>query len=552
MKRQISIGNEDFKDIIENNYLYVDKTDFISEWWNNADKVTLITRPRRFGKTLTLSMIETFFSIEYKDNKNIFKNLKVYFDEEIINLQGTYPVIRLSLNGTEADNYNTARENICGVIKKLYLNFRKEINNVLDENELELIKPIYSYMDDALASDAISILMLVLYRYYNKKVIVLIDEYDYPMQKAYECGYWEKLVGFLRNILTKTLKSNKYLERGLLTGITLVSKESIFSGLNNIEVNNILDKKYATSFGFTDMEVNSLLQEYNLYNKKQEVISYYNGFKFGNVDIYNPWSILKFLNKGEIGNYWINTSGNVLISNLLKYSSNKLKFNFEKLLNGDVVKTKLDLNIVYTDLTNSEISIYSLFVLSGYLKVIKVLSLEDSLYEIAITNIESLNQFKTLIQDWFKGDSLELYTTFIDALVDGNVELMNLCLSNLLLNLPSYLDMDFTESEKFYHVFILGLVSNLNNLYYIKSNRESGYGRYDLIMEPKTRDRNAIILEFKVCDSINSLEKSAKEAINQINRQKYDSDLMERGFNIINIKKYGLAFYKKNVKIISG
>mgnify|MGYP003304689830 CR=1 FL=1 len=547
-KRTVSIGNENFADIIRNNDLYVDKTDFIKSWWEARTKVTLITRPRRFGKTLALSMIECFFSNEYVNQQDMFKNLSIYNDDSFMSLQGSYPVIRLSLNGTDSDNYETTREFICQKIRKLYYKFDKELGNRLDGTDRLCFEAVYATMTDVVASDAISTLMFILYKYYNKPVIVLIDEYDYPMQKAYECGYWEKLVAFLRSILTNTLKSNDYLERALLTGITLVSKESIFSGLNNISVNTVLDTEYATSFGFTDNEINIVLCEYDMLERKQEITSYYNGFKFGNENIYNPWSILNFLNKKKIGNYWVNTSGNALIDTLIRKGNNELQIDFEVLLSGGTITSMIDTRIVYKDLEYSDVAIYSLLVLSGYLKIVDIIDEIESIYTVGITNKETLNMFRSMVKSWF---NRRQYEGFIKYLLDDNVEQMNMYLSQILLDTFSYFDSSEKEPERFYHGFTLGLIVELNTDYYIKSNRESGHGRYDLVLEPKSRNTNAIIIEFKVGDSFNSLEKVAKQAIEQIDKNRYDSDLLEKGFSNEQIKKYGIAFCKKEVIIVS-
>lgn len=355
MGRNVAIGIQNFSELIEKNYFYVDKTAFIKEWWDSGDSVTLITRPRRFGKTLNMSMVEQFFSLEYVGRGDLFEGLSIWEEEAYRELQGTYPVISLSFADVKSKSMTETRKTICKIIKLLYDKYQFLLSSdVLSESEKQDFKAVTADMDDSTAAFSLKALSSYLYRYYGKKVIILLDEYDTPMQEAYVDGFWDDLVGFTRSLFNSTFKTNPWLERGIMTGITRVSKESIFSDLNNLKVVTTTSDEYATSFGFTEEEVFAALEECNLSGEKEEVKRWYDGFIFGtHKDIYNPWSILNFIDTGSFDTYWANTSSNSLVGKLLREGDQRIKEQFETLLDGGVIESPIDEQIVYNQLHGS-------------------------------------------------------------------------------------------------------------------------------------------------------------------------------------------------------
>ena len=560
MGRTIGIGIQSFDKIRERNSFYIDKTGFIREWWESGDDVTLITRPRRFGKTLNMSMVQEFFSIEYAHRADLFENLDIWKDEKYRRLQGTCPVISLSFAGVKEKDYQNARKKICQLLTKLYAEnaFLLE-SNLLYETDKAYFRRVCENMDDSDASLALSQLCDFLKRYYEKNVIILLDEYDTPMQEAYVNGYWDELVAFTRNIFNSAFKSNPYMERAIMTGITRVSKESIFSDLNNLKVVTTTSDEYATSFGFTQEEVISALDECGYGDMQEQVRAWYDGFVFGqHRDIYNPWSILNFLDTGKIGTYWANTSSNSLIGKLLKEGSSSIKTNFEQLLKGKNIQYPIDEQIVYEQLTFNEDAIWSLLLASGYLKVLQYEPMEvaenDPVYELAITNMEVRRMFRGMVQGWFKSIKTE-YNSFIEALLKGDLDTMNSYMNRIVLQTFSYFDtandLLGDQPERFYHGFVLGLIVELDEEYIISSNRESGFGRYDVALEPKDKTKNAVIIEFKVFNprKEKTLEDTVHTALEQIEEKKYETALITRGIPKERIYKYGFAFEGKNVLI---
>ena len=392
MARTVAIGIQDYEQLITNDYFYIDKTDFIREWWESGDSVTLLTRRRRFGKTLNMSMLEKFFSVEYAGREDLFERLSIWQEEKYRALQGTYPVISLSFANVKEQDYQTTRKKICQLITKLYAENAFLLDSgILYETDRNYFKRIAEDMDDSDATLALYQLSDFLYRYYGKKVIILLDEYDTPMQEAYVQGFWDELVSFTRSLFNSTFKTNPYLERGIMTGITRVSKESIFSDLNNLEVVTTTSDKYATAFGFTEEEVFAALDECGYSDKKEAVKHWYDGFIFGeHRDIYNPWSILNFLAKGKIATYWANTSSNSLVSKLIREGNKRVKTTFEALLQGETIACPIDEQIVYNQLDSSEGAIWSLLLASGYLKVLKAeeksVAGRQTMYELELTN----------------------------------------------------------------------------------------------------------------------------------------------------------------------
>ena len=563
-KKVVAIGKQAFDSVIENDCFYIDKTSFIKEWWENKDDVTLITRPRRFGKTLNMSMLECFFSNKYKDREDLFEGLDIWKDEKYRKLQGTYPLIFLSFAKIKQNTYEGAVKQIKNELINLYNAFDYIMKSDLyNENEKLQYKSIRVGMDDETAQEALNNLSNYLSRYYGKKVIILLDEYDTPMQEAYVNGYWEKLVGFTRSLFNATFKTNPYLERAIMTGITRVSKESIFSDLNNLEIVTTLSTKYETSFGFTEEEVFNALDEQGLPDEKSDVKKWYDGFIFGKQkDIYNPWSIINFLDKKEYNTYWADSSSNGLINNLVKKGSPCIKMMMETLLKEETIDVLINEQIVFSELDYSEDAVWSLMLASGYLKVVAAEPLVGNRrkarkYTLALTNLEIRFMFEDMILRWFSPAKMET-NEFIRALINGDIESMNAYMNKVTLKTISYFDTgnipSDEEPERFSHGFVLGLMVDQTENYIINSNRESGFGRYDIMLEPieKTNDKYpGIVIEFKVINprKENSLEETVEAALKQIDEKNYDAELIKRGVKEENIYHYGFAFKGKEVLI---
>ena len=560
MKKAISIGIQGFSDLREQDCFFVDKTNFIKEWWEKRDVVTLITRPRRFGKTLNMSMLDCFFSNKYANRADLFEGLSIWQDETYRKLQGTYPVIFLSFAAVKAGNLEDAKTQIKQEITRLYWenrNLMKE--DIFGEDERELYYRTTVKMDDVTAQDSLRNLSVWMERYYGKKVIILLDEYDTPMQEAYVQGYWDEFTSFVRSLFNASFKTNPYLERAIMTGITRVSKESIFSDLNNLRVVTTTSNLYADCFGFTEEEVFAALDEYGMGDKKDEVKQWYDGFTFGeHRDIYNPWSITKYLDTGEYGTYWADTSGNMLISNLIRRSPAKIKTEMEDLLNGRVICTELDEQVIFEQLGRKRGAIWSLMLASGYLKVDRY-EMDNRTgkrqYDLKVTNHETMLMFEQMIEDWFTEED-SAYGNFKDALLAGDLDYMNQFMNQVALQTFSSFDTggkpsEELEPERFYHGFVLGLIVDLAGKYRITSNRESGFGRYDVVMEPLKENLDAIVMEFKVQNTSKekSLEETVEHALRQIQEKQYDTELLARGIAKERIRYYGFAFRGKKVLI---
>lgn len=560
MPRTVGIGKQDFEKIITEDCFYVDKTRFIKEWWENKDEVTLITRPRRFGKTLNMSTLEKFFSVRYAGRGDLFEGLSIWTEEKYRRLQGTYPVIFLSFADVKETNFKDTREKICQLISMLYEEFRFLLDgDLLSGKEKNFFESVSAKMETYAAALSIKMLTGFLARYYRKRVILLLDEYDAPMQEAFVNGYWDELASFMRGLFNASFKANPYLERAVMTGITRVSRESIFSDLNNLVVITTTSGAYADSFGLTEEEVFRALEEYGLSGEKEKVRQWYDGFRFGKVShIYNPWSVTNYLNTGELAPYWSNTSGNRLAGKLIQEGSADIKVKFEELLRGGILETTLDEQIVFDQLSQKESAIWSLLLACGYLKVEEHFMdprTGEQRCRLALTNLEVGVMFGKMVHDWFS-ESEHSYNEFIRALLKGDLKAMNAYMNRVALATFSSFDTgkrpsEHAEPERFYHGFVLGLIVDLADRYAVTSNRESGFGRYDVMLEPLHADDDAILMEFKVHDpeEEQTLEDTADSALAQIEEKRYDILLLQKGISAQRIRRYGFAFEGKKVLV---
>ena len=565
MARQVSIGTQDYASLIENNYFYIDKTQFISDWWNSGDAVTLITRPRRFGKTLTMNMCNYFFSNKYAGRSDLFENLNIWKEEKFRKLQGTYPVIFMTFAGVKGKDYADTLKTIKISIAELVQDYDYLLeSDKLNDEEKQMFKKIKDDMDDIQAAMSLKILSKLLEKHFGKSVLIFLDEYDTPLQEAYIQGYWDEMTSFIRTMFNNTFKTNPSMERAIMTGITRVSKESIFSDLNNLIVVTTTSDMYATDFGFTEEEVFTALDEQGYSeDDKKNVKKWYDGFTFGKyTDIYNPWSITHFLKIGKYDTYWANTSGNGLVSHLIGSGDKNIKMDFENLMTGGCVEAAIDEQIVFSQLAGNKNAVWSLLLATGYLKCMEIIreKIEDTpIYRLVLTNFEVKKMFEKMVTGWFEKD--ESFNEFVKAMFKCDLRGMYVYMNKVALNTFSYFDAgrkpsEENEPEKFYHGFVLGLLVDNAKNYVIKSNRESGYGRYDVVLEPKNKNDVAVIIEFKVYDreydKENDLKDTAANALAQINENQYAADLIAQGISEERILKYGFAFQGKKCLIVAG
>ena len=566
----VGIGKQNYESLIMSDCFYVDKTYFIKQWWESQDDVTLITRPRRFGKTLNMSMLNCFFSNKYMNRADLFEKFEIWTDEKYRKLQGTYPVINLSFADVKDDNFKNAKNSIISVISDVYRthSYLIETDEITDA-EKGVFKALDAYSNNTninkeISEDvicrAIKNLSFLLERYYGKKVLIFLDEYDTPLQEAYLGGYWDEMVGFMRVFFNATFKTNPYLDRAIMTGITRISKESMFSDLNNLRIVSTTSNMYETCFGFTEDEVFKALDEVGISDRKEDVKQWYDGFSFGkSKDIYNPWSITNFIDERKLKTYWVDTSSNELAGKLIQGASPEVKKSMEKLLNGESITVDIDEQIVFNQLDYDENAIWSLFLASGYLKVENADDCEISgKYELSLTNLEVRIMFQKLISGWFK-TIRNTSDEFVIALIKGDIKAMNYFMNKIALATFSYFDVgnkpsEYIEPERFYHGFVLGIMVGERENYIIKSNRESGFGRYDIMMVPKdikNKKLPAIVIEFKVYDSEDEkqLKDTVKAAHRQIEEKRYDDEIIQLGIEKDRIKHYGFAFEGKKVLI---
>ena len=539
--KKIPIGVDDFKKLIENNAYYIDKTKFIADILNDAAEVKLFTRPRRFGKTLNMSTLKYFFDIQNKDeNRKLFNGLDIE-KSQYTSEQGKYPVIFISMKGIKAPNWEDYLFQIKTLIKELYNEF-SFIREILNKSELDSFDKIWLKKDDGEYSNALKNLTAYLYKYYKKEVILLIDEYDNPLITAYEYHYYDDALPFFKVFYGEALKTNPYLKMGVMTGIIRVIKAGIFSDLNNLKVYSILNEQYSDFFGFTQSEVEKALKDFNIEYELPDVRSWYDGYKFGNSDVYNPWSILNFLTDKKLIPYWIDTSDNYLINKTLKNASSDTMEALQKLFSGESVEENINGNSDLSILFDEE-EIWELFLFSGYLTIDEKIGEDyENVYALRLPNREVKEFFKQKFIDVNFGESL--FRNTMEALKKNKIDSFEKYLQNILLKSTSYYD---TSNENFYHGLILGMTLYLDRDYYVTSNRESGLGRYDVIVEPKNKNNRGYILEFKVAKIQKDLEKVSKEAIEQIIDKKYDTQLKERGIKDITL--LGIAFFGKILKV---
>lgn len=566
----VGIGKQNYESLIMSDCFYVDKTYFIKQWWESQDDVTLITRPRRFGKTLNMSMLNCFFSNKYMNRADLFEKFEIWTDEKYRKLQGTYPVINLSFADVKDDNFKNAKNSIISVISDVYRthSYLIETDEITDA-EKGVFKALDAYSNNTninkeISEDvicrAIKNLSFLLERYYGKKVLIFLDEYDTPLQEAYLGGYWDEMVGFMRVFFNATFKTNPYLDRAIMTGITRISKESMFLDLNNLRIVSTTSNMYETCFGFTEDEVFKALDEVGISDRKKDVKQWYDGFSFGkSKDIYNPWSITNFIDERKLKTYWVDTSSNELAGKLIQSASPEVKKSMEKLLNGESITVDIDEQIVFNQLDYDENAIWSLFLASGYLKVENADNCEISgKYELSLTNLEVRIMFQKFISGWFK-TIRNTSDEFVIALIKGDIKAMNYFMNKIALATFSYFDVgnkpsEYIEPERFYHGFVLGIMVGERENYIIKSNRESGFGRYDIMMVPKdikNKKLPAIVIEFKVYDSEDEkqLKDTVKAAHRQIEEKRYDDEIIQLGIEKDRIKHYGFAFEGKKVLI---
>lgn len=556
MKKSLMIGTSDFKKIINNNGYYIDKSIFIKDIIEYNKEVLLLARPRRFGKTLNMTMLKYFFESGKENNRYLFENLAISKYKEIMKLQGKYPVIYITFKDIKVGSFVTFQRAILRLVIDIYRehSYLQQSLNLADYEKSDLNKFILGKFDYIDCIDAIKHLIGLLYKHHGKRVILLIDEYDTPIHSSYLNGYYDESIEFMRSFLGGALKDNVYIEKAIITGILRVAKESIFSGLNNIKTSTLVDYSFEEAFGFTENEVEELLNYYGLKYEMSEVRSWYNGYICGNKVIYNPWSIVNYADNYKRGlvPYWINTSSNDIIEQLISKGDANVKMNLEDLINGKTIVKPIREDISLREINENPNNIWSFLLFSGYLKVISRTQDEYGLTcELMLPNMEVLYLYREIIIKWAdKSINAHSYNYMLKCLVNGNIKEFSKFFKDYVINSMSYFDASGKESEKVYHAFVLGMLVALSDSYKVRSNRESGYGRYDVMLIPKDRTQNGIVIEFKKYDDEDdeNIEKAAQNALSQIKDRNYKVELINEG--VKNIIELGIAFKGKEIKLL--
>lgn len=552
MKKKIYLGTSDFKELLSGNNYFVDKTLMIKEFMESNSKVTLIPRPRRFGKTLNMSMIKYFLEKTECDNGYLFNSLKIQNENEIMELQGKYPVIYVTFKDEKYSNWSDCYSSLKILLSDLFRQHGYLLHsNIIDDQEKAQFRLILNGQGDlAVNCNSLKLLSRLLSVHHDKKVIILIDEYDVPIQQGYLKYYYDNVIEFMRNFLSGALKDNIYVEKAMLTGILRVAKESVFSGLNNLTVSSLLDSKYGKYFGFTTREIQDLLEYFNIGDNKEHVTRWYNGYNFGDNVIYNPWSILSYIsNSQELRNYWVNTASNDLIKTILAGSGESVKKELEILIEGGELTKRIDENIIMDSVGNNTENLWSFLLFTGYLKYSKKEIIHGyPVCTLKIPNLEVEKLYSDIIIEWFT-DTIrdDKHKVLMESLVNGDIDVFEDIFLDYVEECLSYFDVSGKESENFYHAFVLGLLVVLRETHHIKSNRENGYGRYDVMIIPKDKSKLGIVMEFKKCKRTKGLEVALENALNQIRDKNYKQELNENGvYNIMNI---AIAFSGKQFAI---
>ena len=550
---KIGIGTSDFRKLRTLKYYYIDKSMYIKDIIDNASEVALTTRPRRFGKTLNMSMLRYFFDCDIKDSREMFNGLKIMEQgEKYTSKLGAYPCIYLTLKDLDVSKF----EYMITQLKTEMLEIYYEKRYLLDgDNIAEGERTIFNKILSATASEmeiinSVKMLSKLLYRHYEKPVMLFIDEYDVPIQAAYVKGFYNEAIDFLKNFYRTTFKDNPYLEKTVLTGVSRVAKESIFSGANNFKVFTVLDNEFADDFGITSEEMDKVIEDFDVEDEKEEIKKWYDGYRIGNVEgIYNPWSILNYLTDKQLKPYWVNTSSNDLIKMTIKKSTT-VKEKMERLLKGETIEVPIDLETVIYGIEKNENNIWGLMLGTGYLKVDEVVDLARGIYKVKLPNYEINLLFEDMVEEWFAnkviGNDLN---SILKDLVELNLDEFEIKFQKLVEEMFSYMDVGKDTAENFYHAFVLGMLVGLKDSYYVNSNRESGMGRYDIMLEPQDKSKNSFVIEFKVANNMreSTIEDVVESAKKQIEERDYESNLRERGFN--NITKMVFAFKGKECKM---
>ena len=548
----IGIGESDFKSLRIKNYYYIDKTMYIKDIIDNSSKVVLVTRPRRFGKTLNMSMLKYYFDCRQKDNRKLFNGLKIMEQEEKYTSKlGAYPVIYLTLKDAGLMTYEMMIMQLKTIMMELFYEHKELLEGEMSEGERTIFNKILSAnATDVDLLNSLKMISKIMYQYYNKPVILLLDEYDVPLQNAYVEGYYDEAVKFFKTFYGVTFKDNPYLEKTVITGVSRVAKESIFSGANNFKVYTVLDNEFADDFGITEKEMDKVIEDFEVQDDKEEIKRWYDGYKIGDIEgIYNPWSILNYLTDRKLMPYWVNTSSNDLIKLILK-NSETVKEKIERLLKDEAIEVKIDLETVIVGIENNEDNIWGLMLGTGYLKVEETVNISEGIYKVKLPNYEIKLLFSQIIDDWFRnkviGNDLK---SILKDLITLNLKEYEKKFNILVREMFSYMDVGENTAENFYHAFVLGMLVGLKDSYYVNSNRESGIGRYDIMLEPKDKNGNSFIMEFKVMEDMEekTIEETIENAKKQIEEKGYEQNLKERGFK--NITKMVYAFKGKEVKM---